>query len=96
MFNFKKVTNYRINELENKIIALEKAIDTLNEYIHDVQKKAMSSAYSLDKKIDELERKHEEAIDKQNIRIEELFKPKATTTKKKVSASAKPESTSKS
>ena len=56
------MTTYRIDELENKIIALEKAIDTLNEYIHDVQKKAMSSAYGLDKKIDELEHKHEEAI----------------------------------
>ena len=96
MFKSTKMINYRIDTLENKIIALEETIDTLNEYIHDIQKKAMSSIYSLDKKIDELERKHEEAIDKQNIRIEELSKYKATTTKKKVSASAKPESTSKS
>ena len=60
MFKSTKMINYRIDELENKIIALEKTIEILKEHIIDVEKKFTASTYNLEKKFDELERKHSE------------------------------------
>lgn len=60
MFKSTKMINYRIDELENKIIALEETIEILKEHIIDVEKKFTASTYNLEKKFDELERKHSE------------------------------------
>lgn len=91
MFNFKKVTNYRIDEMENKIIAIEKTIEAIKAYIITADENQTRFTHEFDKKLDDIGK----VIDKQNLRIEELSKAKTTTKAKKGTTNAKPEPTTK-
>ena len=82
MFNFKKITSYRLDELEQKLNQHEKTFDIIKTHFAEVDK----AIIALEKNLDDIEK----VIDKQNLRIDELTKAKTISKAKKGTSNAKP------